>query len=219
VSVILKIRRHMMKKMLLAPMVSVGFLVSCGGGGGPGVEDFSTVYLTSSVAKSSINVDLVDLATDNTTTPPSCKQTIPMPDDEKQTLTVAVSSLPNLPSGTQASDVVISDLKISFTPSSGNLDTCFKNVAQPSSYYVIKPGDSLSLDLTVITKDIKDCMVRNHLTSDNGCTTASFDFSQDPNKSNFYIVYATLTYKATEVYTGRSKTTTVNLGSYTLSDF
>jgi hypothetical protein len=42
----------MIKRMFLVPLFSLGFLVGCGGGGsGPGAEDFSTVYITSSIKK------------------------------------------------------------------------------------------------------------------------------------------------------------------------
>ena len=209
----------MIKRMFLVPLFGLGFLVGCGGsGGGPGVEDFSTVYLTSSIQQSSINVDLIDYSLDNTTNPPSCKTTIPMSDNENQKLTITVTQKPNLPAGVQPSEVVISDLRVSFTPAVGQLDPCF-NVAQPSGVYTVNANSSFSFPFPVITQDIKNCMVNKYLISTNGCTTASFNFPQDPNNPNFYTVYATLTYKATEVYTGKSKTITINFGTYRLSDF
>jgi hypothetical protein len=216
----------MMKKMFLASLFGLGFLVGCGGGGGggPGVEDFSTVYITSSIQKGSIDVDLIDYSLDNTKTPP-CTSTIPMSDNENQTLTITVTQKPNLPTAVKPSDVVISDLKISFTPAAGQLDPCF-NVAQPSGVYTINaPKDSsspssITLSFPVITQDIKKCMRDKYIKSDyNLCRTVSINFQQDPNNPNFYTVYATLTYKATEVNTGISKTITINLGTYRLSDF
>jgi hypothetical protein len=206
----------MMKKMFLVSLFGLGFLVGCGGGGGPGVEDFSTVYITSSIQKGSIDVDLINLSLDDTTK--SCKRTIPMPDNEKQTLTITVTQKPSLPAGAKLSEVVISDLKISFTPAVGQLDPCF-NVAQLSGVYTVNASGSSSFSFPVITQDIKECMVNKYRSSDNGCTAASFNFPQDPNNPNYYTVYATLTFKATEVYTGISKTITINFGTYRLSDF
>uniref|UniRef100_UPI00261BB83F hypothetical protein n=1 Tax=Sulfurihydrogenibium sp. TaxID=2053621 RepID=UPI00261BB83F len=126
----------MIKRMFLVPLFGLGFLVGCGGGGGPGVEDFATVYITSSIQKGSIDVDLINLSLDNTTTPPSCKPTIPMGANENQTLTITVTQKPNLPAGVQPSEVVISDFRVSFTPAVGQLDPCF-NVAQPSGVYTV----------------------------------------------------------------------------------
>jgi hypothetical protein len=208
----------MIKRMFLVPLFGLGFLVGCGGGGGPGAEDFSTVYITSSIQQSSINVDLINLSLDNTTTPPSCKATIPMSDNENQTLTITVTQKPNLPAGVQPSEVVISDLRISFTPAVSQLDPCF-NVAQLPGVYTVNANSSSSFSFPVITQDIKQCMINKYLVSNNGCTIASFNFPQDPNNPDFYTVYATLTFKATEVYTGKSKTITINLGTYRLSDF
>ncbi|WP_299229986.1 hypothetical protein, partial [Sulfurihydrogenibium sp.] len=124
----------------------------------------------------------------------------------------------NLPAGVQPSEVVISDFRVSFTPAVGQLDPCF-NVAQPSGVYTVANG-SLSIPLPVITQDIKNCMINKYLVAaSNGCTKAFFNFPQDPNNPDFYTVYATLTFKATEVYTGKSKTITINFGTYRLSDF
>jgi hypothetical protein len=208
----------MIKRMFLVPLFGLGFLVGCGGGGGQGAEDFSTVYITSSIQKASIDVDLINLSLDNTTNPPSCKATIPMSDNENQKLTITVTQKPNLPAGVQPSEVVISDLRVSFTPAVGQLDSCF-NAAQPSGVYTVNANSSSSFSFPVITQDIKNCMINKYLVSTNGCTTASFNFPQDPNNPDFYTVYATLTYKATEVYTGKSKTITINFGTYRLSDF
>jgi len=209
----------MIKRMFLVPLFSLGFLVGCGGGGGPGVEDFATVYITSSIQKAVIDVDLINLSPDNTTNPTSCKPTFPMGTNEYQTLTITVTQKPNLPAGVKPSDVVISDFRISFTPAVGQLDSCF-NVAQPSGVYTVNANGSFSFSFPVIAQDIKECMVNKYLVGvSNGCTTAFFVFPQDPNNPNFYTVYATLTYKATEVYTGKSKTITINFGTYRLSDF
>ena len=206
----------MIKRMFLVPLFGLGFLVGCGGGGGPGVEDFATVYITSSIQKGSIDVDLINLSLDNTTK--SCKPTIPMSTDENQKLTITVTQKPNLPAGVQPSEVVISDLRVSFTPAVGQLDPCF-NVAHPSEVHTVNANSSPSFSIPVITQDIKNCMINKYLVSTNGCTTASFNFPQNPNNPDFYTVYATLTYKATEVYTGKTKTITINFGTYRLSDF
>jgi hypothetical protein len=143
-----------------------------------------------------------------------------MSDNENQILTITVTQKPNLPTAVKPSDVVISDLKISFAPAAGQLDPCF-NVAQPSGVYTVNANSSSpSLPFPVITQDIKKCMRDKYIVSDyNLCRTASINFQQDPNNPNFYTVYATLTYKATEVYTGISKTITINFGTYRLSDF
>jgi hypothetical protein len=209
----------MMKKMFLVSLFGLGFLVGCGGGGGPGVEDFSTVYLTSSLQKADIDVDLIEYILDESKNPPVCKSVyIPMSTDENQTLTITVTPKPNLPAGVQPSEVVISDLRISFTPAVGQLDSCF-NVAHPSGVYTVNANSSSSFSFPVITQDIKECMVDKYIVSDyNLCRTASINFQQDPNNPYFYTVYATLTYKATEVYTGKSKTITINFGTYRLSD-
>jgi hypothetical protein len=212
----------MMKKMFLVSLFGLGFLVGCGGGGGggPGVEDFATVYITSSIQKPVIDVDLIEYILDESKDPPVCKSVyIPMSDNENQTLTITVTPKPNLPAGVKPSEVVISDLKISFTPVAGQLDPCFNVVAPPFGNHIVNANSSYSVSFPVITQDIKECMVMNHLTSTNGCTTASFNFSQNPNNPNFYKVYATLTFKATEVYTGISKTMTIPFGTYILSDF
>jgi hypothetical protein len=210
----------MIKRMFLVPLFSLGFLVGCGGGGGPGVEDFATVYITSSIQKAGIDVDLIEYILDESKNPPVCKSVyIPMSTDENQTLTIAVTQKPNLPAGVKPSEVVISDLKISFTPAAGQLDPCF-NVAQPSGVYTVNANSSSSFSFPVITQDIKKCMRDKYIVSDyNLCRTASINFQQDPNNLNFYTVYAILTYKATEVYTGKSKTITINFGTYRLSDF
>jgi hypothetical protein len=140
----------MIKRMFLVPLFGLGFLVGCGGGGGQGAEDFSTVYITSSIQQSSIDVDLIDYSLDNTKTPPLYKTTIPMSDNENQTLTITVTQKPNLPAGVKPSEVVISDLRISFTPAVGQLDSCFNNVAQPSGVYTVNaPKDSFPLPILI----------------------------------------------------------------------
>jgi len=208
----------MIKRMFLVPLFGLGFLVGCGGGGGPGVEDFSTVYITSSIQKGSIDVDLIEYKLDESKDPPVCKSYIPMSDNENQTLTITVTPKPNLPAGVKPSEVVISDLRISFTPAAGQLDSCF-NVAQPSGVYTV-PNGSSSFSFPVITQDIKNCMIDKYIVFNyNLCKIVSINFPQDPNNPNFYTVYATLTYKATEVYTGKTKTITINFGTYRLSDF
>ncbi len=205
-----------MKNLKLGFLATLSLaLLSCGGGGAPGTQDFGTVYITTSISKPKIDVDIVNYVLNTTTN--QCELYIPMNTNEQQTVSFTVSPKPNLPQNVQPSSVVISDLRISFTPQFGTLDNCFNNIAQPTTVFSVSPNSIGSLNLYVINQGVKECLLNKYGILPSQCpSSVMFSF---PSGSSTYIVYATLSFKATEANTGISKNMTINLGTYELGDF
>lgn len=204
------------KATLISAIYCLG-LISCGGGGGvPGGDAFGTVFLTTSIAKPTIDVDLVNLSADAN----NCNITIPASNTENQSITFSTSKKPNIPQNTEASPVYIYQTYIKLTPAISNTEPfnrCIKdNISHPSISSVVPADGSLTLEIPVINQQIKECLVNNYGTVNQSCTGMNFDFG---NQKTIYSVYAVLSFKAREINTGIEKTFEINLGTFNLSDF
>lgn len=193
----------------------VGFSVvaSCGGGGGaPGSDYFGTVFLTTSITKPTVDVDLVNLSLDTNN---NCIQTIPMRQEELQKVVFTVSEKANNPSNVQKSPVYIYDGRIRFQSANQNVDplnSCIlTNLSYPSFGFSI--SGSYTVDITVINQAMKKCIVDRYGISPQTCSSMQFSFGPS------YTVYAVLSFKAREIATGIEKSFEINLGTFNLSDF
>lgn len=200
-----------MKKLFLG-LIIAGLVTSCGGGTAPGTDEFSTVYLTTSIEKSVINVDLVDLKLSNNI----CLRSYTMSPDEQQNVTFFVLKKPNLPLSVNPSDIVIYNFDLKLYPAVKNTEPfqrCFSGVYIPTGVYTVQPNGNVKIPISVINQGMKECLVENYGQVPASCDKVNFEFGP------LYSVYAVLSFTAKEVYTGKEKRFEINLGTFNLSDY
>lgn len=206
-----------MKKIILV-LGGLCWLYSCGGTGGPGSDDFSTVYLTTSIEKTVINIDLVDLSVNQNNN--QCLVIIPSGLDEQQNVNFIVSMKPNIPISAAPSDLVLYNFNLRLTPAVNNpepFNRCFTGISIPTGVISVpmyqKTTNTVKLPVSVINQSIKECLVSNYGQIPASCDRMSFSFGP------MYSVYALLSFTAREVYTGKEKRFNIDLGTFNLADF
>lgn len=174
---------------LMGSLLMLAFLNSCGGGGDSGgAERLRTVQvLPPTLSKTVIDADVAtwkDVNGNGAVCDFDDTYTI-KPD--LVDVTIAVRTLPNLPSGLVASPVRVDSAEIIFTPSSPSVPTI------PTQYralgIVINPDTEATFSLDVVPQNIKMALVDRLICSD-----------------TIYQYYVVIKFKVIEVNTGKEET-------------